>query len=380
MVMSDVGSYSGTNQRLAISVSDVNTQGLHLRVPAVTVFDWDDVLCPTTFVGQFSARESETNGSPAATVTNNSTEQLGHPVLISSSEMAQLRMVETGVVHVLRAALRHGPVAIVTNADEHWVRSSMELFLKGAIPVLRDVEVVGARARFEGDFPNQPTCWKIAAFSYIANRHFKPHQGHHDGAGVLLSVISGTGRDEKSATRTLSRHHQQVITKTVSLLQHPTPPVMRKQLDLLAANFGWIYGLSPSPTPRTGGPRPAEPALVERPGVRRPELEAPAKPLLASKQRVSRPKVTFAIDRAKDRLAEERLVGERLAEERLAGERLAGERLAGERLAAEAIAEEDAVARRKAGADLGGLVGSLQHPGGVTDVRRGATTGQGTAD
>ncbi|CAM9574116.1 unnamed protein product, partial [Choristocarpus tenellus] len=177
------------------------------RVPAVTVFDWDDVLCPTTFVGLLRAGKS--------------------------LEKRHLRLVEAGVVDCVKAALRHGPVVIVTNADERWVRASTELFLQKAACILAEVEIVSARERFEGHFPRQPACWKIAAISYVANCHFKPHESCLDGAGALVS---------KAATQTLTRHHPQVIAKTVSLVRNPTPEAMHAQLELLAANFGWIYG------------------------------------------------------------------------------------------------------------------------------------------
>ena len=61
---------------------------------------------------------------------------------------------------------------IVTESDEHWVRGTAELLLPGsAAACLQNVEVVSSRGRFGTDFPCQPACWQIAAFSYVTNRY-----------------------------------------------------------------------------------------------------------------------------------------------------------------------------------------------------------------
>lgn len=76
------------------------------------------------------------------------------------------------VVRCIRAAQRHGPVVIVTESDERWVRGTAELLLPSdAAACLQSVEVVSSRARFGKDFPGSPACWQIAAFSYVTNRH-----------------------------------------------------------------------------------------------------------------------------------------------------------------------------------------------------------------
>ena len=82
------------------------------------------------------------------------------------------RQVGTSVVRCVQAARRHGPVVIVTESDETWVRGTAELLLPGsAAACLQNVEVVSSRGRFGTDFPCQPACWQIAAFSYVTNRY-----------------------------------------------------------------------------------------------------------------------------------------------------------------------------------------------------------------
>lgn len=63
-------------------------------------------------------------------------------------------------------------MVIVTDSDENWVRDTAELLSPGSWGAcLKDIEVVSSRERFGADFPGQPACWHIAAFSYVTNRH-----------------------------------------------------------------------------------------------------------------------------------------------------------------------------------------------------------------
>lgn len=63
-------------------------------------------------------------------------------------------------------------MVIVTDSDENWVRDTAELLSPGSWDsCLKGIEVVSSRERFGADFPGQPACWHIAAFSYVTNRH-----------------------------------------------------------------------------------------------------------------------------------------------------------------------------------------------------------------
>ncbi|CBJ31802.1 conserved unknown protein [Ectocarpus siliculosus] len=203
------------------------------RVPAVTVFGWDDVLCPTTH----------------AKLERNSRAE-------SKQERIQLLNVGQSVVRLVRAAQRHGPVVIVTDSHEGWVRGTAELLLPGgaAAACLENVEVVSSRDRFAKDFPDQPACWQIAAFSYVTNRH-------------LLS---------RGATDRFREHHPNVVAKTVSLMEGPTPLELKNQLDLLADKFRLMFGHASSSLERPdSAPAPAAAAStrapVSSPKVRRRE-------------------------------------------------------------------------------------------------------------
>jgi len=67
---------------------------------------------------------------------------------------------------------RSTQVLIITNSDEGWVKYSAERWLPNLIPILANYRIISARTRYEKFYPNQPLCWKAAAFAHEANEHF----------------------------------------------------------------------------------------------------------------------------------------------------------------------------------------------------------------
>ena len=68
--------------------------------------------------------------------------------------------------------LKNKQVIIITNSDEGWVKYSAERWLPNLIPILANYRIISARTRYEKFYPNQPLCWKAAAFAHEANEHF----------------------------------------------------------------------------------------------------------------------------------------------------------------------------------------------------------------
>jgi hypothetical protein len=52
------------------------------------------------------------------------------------------------------------------------VKYSAERYLPNLIPILKRYRIVSARTRYERFYPNQPLCWKAAAFAHEVNEHF----------------------------------------------------------------------------------------------------------------------------------------------------------------------------------------------------------------
>ncbi|KAL3826536.1 hypothetical protein ACHAXA_003600 [Cyclostephanos tholiformis] len=119
---------------------------------AVIIFDWDDTILPSSFVDRSQC------------------DNLGE---LSSHTRALFREIEICTEKCLAAAACHGEVIIITNSDEGWVKYSAERYLPNLIPVLRRYRIISARTRYEKFYPNQPLCWKAAAFAHEVNEHFR---------------------------------------------------------------------------------------------------------------------------------------------------------------------------------------------------------------
>ncbi|KAL3799881.1 hypothetical protein ACHAW5_004393 [Stephanodiscus triporus] len=118
---------------------------------AVIIFDWDDTILPSSFVD----RSQSDNLSELPPHTR-----------------ALFREIEICTEKCLAAAASHGEVIIITNSDEGWVKYSAERYLPNLIPVLKSYRIISARTRYEKFYPNQPLCWKAAAFAHEVNEHF----------------------------------------------------------------------------------------------------------------------------------------------------------------------------------------------------------------
>lgn len=117
----------------------------------VIIFDWDDTICPSTFVEQMKVNHF--NDLP---------------------QHYQNLMNEIGrtAEKCLAAAAKHGQVILITNSDEGWVHYSCEKYIPNLLPHLDKYRIVSARTEYESFYPGAPLCWKAAAFAHEVNETF----------------------------------------------------------------------------------------------------------------------------------------------------------------------------------------------------------------
>lgn len=139
---------------------------------AMLIFDWDDTILPSSFLDKAQAENID------------ELPQQFHDLF---------REIETCAEKCLSAATKHGEVIIITNSDEGWVKYSAERWLPNLIPILKTYRIVSARTRYERFYPNQPLCWKAAAFAHEVNEHFCLLEEAHD----LLDRESGAASGSK---------------------------------------------------------------------------------------------------------------------------------------------------------------------------------------
>jgi len=117
----------------------------------VIIFDWDDTICPSSFVDKWKIE----NHKDLPLHVKNIFDDVG-------------RYAE----RCLDEASKYGEVIIITNSDDGWVKFSTERFVPYLLPCIERYRIISARTRYERFYPNQPLCWKAAAFAHETNEIF----------------------------------------------------------------------------------------------------------------------------------------------------------------------------------------------------------------
>lgn len=234
----------------------------------VLIFDWDDTLCPSSFVDRCKVESYRDLPIENQRVIDN----LG--------ECA---------AECLEAASKYGQVIIITNSDDGWVKYSAERYMPNLLPVLPKYRIVSARTAYEKFYPGQPLCWKAAAFAHEVNetfmladeyKHREVMRTKSEDDVVNVSCNSPVSGDDSSyggscteeckrhtVSSTITRRREVIsfgdsmeertavkivagqlscISKSVMLITFPTPIDLVDQLKMLTDNMKSICNSSSS--------------------------------------------------------------------------------------------------------------------------------------
>lgn len=177
------------------------------------IFDWDDTLLCTSYLTRFAA----------------------FGLLDLSKQVRNtLKIVEKNVLELLELAIACGQTFIITNAQSGWVESSAKLWAPSLVNVLRNVQVVSARSRYEEQFPDDATRWKCEAFLDVSR--------HLDNQVITNLVSLGDSEHEMKATQIMGNKFQRASVKFVKFTPLPSPKEMQQQLTLVYQAFTDILG------------------------------------------------------------------------------------------------------------------------------------------
>ncbi|CAN8069957.1 unnamed protein product [Agarophyton chilense] len=177
------------------------------------IIDWDDTICPSTYLASLGLRVDDRGSLPAVLRT-------------------QLEQLEEAVVEIVKEALRFGKVVIITNAEAGWVELSGRRFLPRVVNFLveNDIKIVSARTSFESDYPDAPSSWKVAAFSQEVAVMFP----NEDELNVL---VLGDSMSERDAAHALSTRLPNSRVKTVKFVERPSIDQLMRQVQLVAQSL-----------------------------------------------------------------------------------------------------------------------------------------------
>jgi hypothetical protein len=200
---------SSSDPAIATTYSKEDTK----RSENLIFVDWDDTLCPTTFVSNDFA-------APEILVQNPRTEcwEMG------AATLQKLQQHAASAACFLRQAARLGQVYIITMADKSWLEVSMRLFMPSLESLLKELNVhmVYARtalpskvlhSRFEDGLADFSKALKTAAMRSVIES-LRPIK-HKLGARVQPKQLSGdwcSVSHPQGYLKKSSRHWQNIVS------------------------------------------------------------------------------------------------------------------------------------------------------------------------
>jgi hypothetical protein len=179
------------------------------------ILDWDDTLLPSTWIQEQGLQIAAGSAPP------------------NEQQEAELKKVARCVIRTLRRAKHLGQVTVVTNAEKGWVELTCSKFLPEVVPLLEGIQVLSARSAFEPTH-SQPVQWKRLAFHREISAFWKRPSGYTD-AGCQKNMISvGDSMHERVALLEATKDRD-CWTKSLKLMERPSPEQLVKQHDLLSA-------------------------------------------------------------------------------------------------------------------------------------------------
>jgi len=178
------------------------------------IFDWDDTLLPTTWLGEQGLLEEE--------------------AVISPEIDTRLLALADRVAVTLEAAKRRGSVAIVTNAGHGWVKFSCRAFLPSLEAHLSGVRVVSARGCYEKNGLFAPTMWKCLAFAELVGEFFSD-PGDADEPLPRTSIVAlGDSEHELEALKWVATG-EECHAKSLKFVQSPCLEDLMEEHELVAS-------------------------------------------------------------------------------------------------------------------------------------------------
>jgi hypothetical protein len=236
---------------------EAETSSLMVEVAPITspeqhiiIFDWDDTLLASSFLASQGYR------------LDVDIEKKENYEFVKN----ELKLLETCVSTLLDEALQRGKVHIITNAETGWVELSAQKFMPSIVPYLSKVTLISARSTYEHLYPGAPVKWKYSAM-YDSLSHLMNDE-------CRKNVLSfGDSHVEREAVRTVTKSLTNTRTKSIKFAECPNTEQLRKQLELVANCFHYIFthegdldlmlkmSMVPA-TPSPTSPTPATPVSV----------------------------------------------------------------------------------------------------------------------
>lgn len=226
---------SGTaSSDMAVSLSFTNASTcasqMHFadRDQTIIIFDWDDTLCPSTFLR--TSMQYDHKGRLA--------------VRLDEKVRSEIGILAERAFQLLQVAKAMGKVVIVTNAKRPWVQVSCRDFLPTLTQMIQDVPILYAPELMKdggGTFEGFSGCRLTEAKAIAMKAAVTDFYARYPNQSWKNIVSLGDAFFEHHAIRQVVETRPQIKkacrTKTIKMLEHPTIAGMIVQLSIIC---GWL--------------------------------------------------------------------------------------------------------------------------------------------
>lgn len=188
----------------------------------VTIYDWDDTLCPSTWLLMQELLMKAT----------------GYNEMNDEYTTSLFTTMQSCIVQNIIAAKEQGPVAIITNGYKEWVRQAASRLMPGLLQHLEAIEIISAQELYSG-VSDDPFVWKQLAFLEYAASQFAGHEGR---LRTLISVGDSCAERRALVDVAARLPGTPIAIKSVKMAERPTLEDLALQLGQLAGGgLGALY-------------------------------------------------------------------------------------------------------------------------------------------
>ncbi len=167
------------------------------------VLDWDDTLCPTTWM-------IENNINPS------------NPQSILKYTK-YFNVLDESINDLLNELKKHGNVAIITNAMSEWIHLASSILPHTNKQISNNVQIISARQKYQNNVAN-PNDWKKYAFKDLLKQH----------EYTLHNIVSiGDAEYEYNALIDLWKYIPHKYLKSIKFIKSPSESDVIVQLRLM---------------------------------------------------------------------------------------------------------------------------------------------------
>ena len=200
-----------------------------LKSNNIIIFDWDDTLCPTTVI--------------TSSIFNQIT-----PIMKSISNLVidhnkkELEILDKVNVQLLNSALSNSTVAIISNADDIWIKKTGEDFLPLTFSFIinNNIPIISARKFSLQKNIKDHHIWKDFTFHHLLNEF------NNNNIITILSI--GDSILEQKALENFNKflkvHNKSIYSKTIKYIDKPSIESLIKQNLVINRNINVIVNQS----------------------------------------------------------------------------------------------------------------------------------------